>query len=400
MSEGTLVRAIGQVRQAVALLRAAGMDIDEAPPAEASELAGLFGEAERVAAVGALRCAQRVGRGSVGLLATVSGTASGAARRKIETAEVFELVPVAEKAFRRGELSSDQAQVIAPVLSAAPEEAAHLLERARAGTSLRELKNEATRILRARRSEDDEQAREARVHRRRYCQIWTTRSGGVRLDALLGTADGALVKACLEKEADALYEESHRAGVKESQEHLLADALVGLLTRSAKSKGAHVVVRVDAGALQRGEVHADETCEIEGVGTVSVETAKRLMGDGFFTVLVKSGVDITTVTSTKRTVKKRLDVALRERDKTCVVPGCAASRGLERHHWRTTYFSRGPTEIDNMCRLCHPHHKMVTDEGWKILGGPGKWRFYPPKPRPPGPDVRSVRASGVPPPST
>lgn len=54
MSEGAIhdpvfVRAKGQVRQAVALLRAAGRDVDVASPAAANELAALFGEAERVA---------------------------------------------------------------------------------------------------------------------------------------------------------------------------------------------------------------------------------------------------------------------------------------------------------------------------------------------------------------
>ncbi|MGH3265525.1 MAG: hypothetical protein ACRDNS_26425, partial [Trebonia sp.] len=42
------------------------------------------------------------------------------------------------------------------------------------------------------------------------------------------------------------------------------------------------------------------------------------------------------------------------------------------------YSAFGPTELDNLCLVCRVHHAMVTDEGWRILGGPGRWRLYPP----------------------
>ncbi|MGH9104165.1 MAG: hypothetical protein ACRDYD_14465, partial [Acidimicrobiales bacterium] len=195
------VRAIGQVRQAVALLRAAGALIEAAPPGDAGELATLFGEAERVASASALRCSLRFGRAAAGLLATVSGTAQGTARRRIEAAETLEKAPEAAAAFKRGELSADQAQAIAPAVSVAPEEAASLIQVAK-GSSLKELKAESERTLRRTRSEEDEQAREPRVHARRFCKAYPASVGGVRLEALLGTADGAVVMAALEKEAD------------------------------------------------------------------------------------------------------------------------------------------------------------------------------------------------------
>lgn len=379
MNEPTTNRAKGQIRQAVALMRAAGLLVEEISPADASELAALFGEAERVAAAAALRCARRVGRGAAGLLATVTGTAQGTARRKLETAEAIETAPEIAAAFSRGELSSDQAQVLAPVAAAAPKDAGALLQAAK-GSSLKELKAEAERTLRRRRSEEDEQERERRVHERRYCRAYPAAGGGVRLEALFGTADGALVMAALDKEADALFDERHKVGVHASRDHLLADALVNLVTGSARAKGAQVSVRVNAESLQRGEVQDGEVCEVPGVGPVSVETARRLVGEGFFTVLVKSGVDITTVTSTTRTVYRRVEVALHERDQTCVAPGCSATRGLQRHHWRQGYREFGPTELDNLCLVCTVHHDLVTKAGWKLLGGPGKWKLYPPKP--------------------
>jgi hypothetical protein len=34
--------------------------------------------------------------------------------------------------------------------------------------------------------------------------------------------------------------------------------------------------------------------------------------------------------------------------------------------------------LSNLCRLCRMHHAMKTQEGYRIEGGPGKWRWIPP----------------------
>ncbi|MCX2712508.1 HNH endonuclease signature motif containing protein [Mycolicibacterium sp. J2] len=69
-----------------------------------------------------------------------------------------------------------------------------------------------------------------------------------------------------------------------------------------------------------------------------------------------------------RTISRRLRRALEHRDRHCVVPGCAASRGLHAHHivhWE----DGGPTELDNLVLLCARHHRM-HHRGETTITGP------------------------------
>jgi hypothetical protein len=57
-----------------------------------------------------------------------------------------------------------------------------------------------------------------------------------------------------------------------------------------------------------------------------------------------------------RTVNRRLRRALEHRDRTCVVPGCGATRGLHAHHIRH-WEDGGPTELTNLVLVCPYHHR-------------------------------------------
>jgi hypothetical protein len=52
-----------------------------------------------------------------------------------------------------------------------------------------------------------------------------------------------------------------------------------------------------------------------------------------------------------RLINRRLRRALEHRHRTCVVPGCAATRGLHAHHLRH-WEDGGATELDNLVLLC------------------------------------------------
>ncbi|MCV7080493.1 HNH endonuclease signature motif containing protein [Mycolicibacterium insubricum] len=69
-----------------------------------------------------------------------------------------------------------------------------------------------------------------------------------------------------------------------------------------------------------------------------------------------------------RTVNRRLRRALEHRDRTCVVPGCGATRGLHAHHlihWE----SGGPTELWNLVLVC-PYHHRLHHKGVITITGP------------------------------
>ena len=141
------------------------------------------------------------------------------------------------------------------------------------------------------------------------------------------------------------------------------------------------LIIINAESLRRGTTEGDELCEIDGIGPVSVAAATELLSEGGFQYLVKEGFDIKTVTKSTRVIANCIDMALIVRDRVCARPGCGNRLGLERDHSKVDFGHDGPTELDNLVRLCPSCHKLKTDGGWRLEGRPGDWRWVaPPKP--------------------
>ncbi|MEE2851324.1 MAG: HNH endonuclease signature motif containing protein [Actinomycetota bacterium] len=68
-----------------------------------------------------------------------------------------------------------------------------------------------------------------------------------------------------------------------------------------------------------------------------------------------------------RVINRRLRRALEYRDRTCVVPGCGATRGLHAHHLRH-WEDGGPTELSNLVLLCPYHHRLHHGGAITITG--------------------------------
>jgi hypothetical protein len=155
----------------------------------------------------------------------------------------------------------------------------------------------------------------------------------------------------------------------------MADALVELVNgvRSQPGAGADIHVTVEAQALRRGHAKDGETCEIKGVGHVPVATAREILGDGFLSILVKKGKDITTIASAGRAVPTAVERALRERDRQCCVPGCDVTERLERDHRVIPFIDGGPTSLENLALLCRWHHYQRTYCGFRLDGDPDFW---------------------------
>jgi hypothetical protein len=147
--------------------------------------------------------------------------------------------------------------------------------------------------------------------------------------------------------------------------------------RGNRTARPHTLVIVDADALRRGSTEQGELCEIEGIGPVSVEAANELIGEGGLQFLVKDGVDIRTVTSTRRAIPQRVAAALVVRDRTCAA-GCGKRLGLQGDHRLVDFGEDGPTELDNLARLCPECHALKTYGGWRLEGKPGAWKWVAP----------------------
>ena len=368
---------------------------------EAEKIVGVADDLERLFATIKLLACRRVdetgqferhGCRSAGTwLAGVTGDPVGRAVSGIELLKAAERHPVIENALRSGELSIERAKHIAEAANQFPEHAFELVE-ASAGQNFDEFKKACDSVRFASRSAEDEIGRHERMRKQRSCRIWTDQEGFGRLEAKLTPDATAVVKQNLERYEREVFNNARLEGSHESRQAYKADALVAMaeascsrpapeentdtkLRRTQKPTQTQVVIRVDYEALKRGHAGPGEVCEIPGVGRVSVPIVRGILGDSLLQMLVTNGIDVFTVVSDTRYVRRALDIALKERDPTCVVPGCNATQYLERDHCKTDYAKKGKTEIDNLCRLCTFHHDLKTRGGWEIRGGPGNWSF-------------------------
>ena len=165
--------------------------------------------------------------------------------------------------------------------------------------------------------------------------------------------------------------------------------------------GATVIVRTDLSALRRGSTRPGEVCEIEGVGPIPVDEAIGAMGRALCHLVITDGVDVTTICRLGRNIPLPLALALLERDRTCVVPGCDVTKGLEFDHWQVDYAQGGTISMDNLARLCKHHHRLKTHQGFRLIGGPGHWEFLAPDtPKQPKPKrTRRSTTKGTAPPT-
>ncbi len=246
--------------------------------------------------------------------------------------------PVVHNALRRGDLSIQRAGQIASAADQCPEEAERLV-RESGEQNHDEFNKNVDKVRFSSRSEEDEVQRHERMRRARQCRLWTDEEGFGRLHAKLAPDAFAVLKANLERIERDVFDKARKEGAHESRQAYLADALVSMAKASGSETGGDgttksastktlVRIRVDLDALMRGYAEAGETCEIPGVGRVSVAIARAVLGDALLELVITNGIDVSTVVSDSRYVRKALNIALQERDPTCVVPGLQCDRFL------------------------------------------------------------------------
>jgi hypothetical protein len=402
---GDLERVVGEMQEVVRTSTPESVSGDQA-----RRFVERFAEAERVAASGvALFTPVVVGTGSYAKeghasaqdwLGSLSGTSAGAAKGRLAAAERAAVDPTLKEALHEGALSAAQLAVLTQAAAEAPGSTADLLELVDQGASHQELSDAAARQKAAARSRETERLRRARVHAHRHLRAHQVDSGGVRGEFFLDEVQWARVAPRVEARAKELWKAA--GGGAEPLEAYRLDALIELLGDSELSDGstgrtggpgagagdparrpsgatrAQAIVVIDAAALRRGTTVGDEICEIEGIGPVSVQAATELLSEASLRFVIRQGFDIKTVTTLTRDVAAAVEAALIVRDRTCAVPGCGKRLGLERDHRGVDFGDDGPTELDNLVRLCPEHHYLKTYGGWRLEGKPGAWEWVAP----------------------
>jgi hypothetical protein len=354
---------------------------------DAERLVGQFITAERLGAAGKTIVLSRLlndfnplregVRTPAEWLAARVGCTLSEALASIATATALPGLSKLDDSFRAGELSPGQAAAVADGASADPSAEERLIESAK--KPLRDLCDEVRATKSAATDEADKRDAETKAHERRSHRYHKV-DGGWRGDWFLPNLAAARLIAALDAEEKTVFEEARASARREPPEAYRADALVALAGRTGEEgrSSTEIIFLVDLEAFFRGGTVAGETCEIAGVGPVSMATVYEVFGEAFAKLVIKRGVDPLSITHVGRTIPSCIDTALKVRDRVCVVPGCGSTRNLERDHWRLEFAKGGKTELDNLCLICRFHHYLRHHAGFRLEGGPGEWQWIAP----------------------
>jgi hypothetical protein len=384
-----------ELRSAIATIEVVLHDLEPrtVDGAGAVTLVELFTSVEHLGAAGTAIAGRRVhetgvyrdsGARSAGhWLAKQTGTTVGAAIRALDTAKALRDLTATDQAFRAGELSDAQAHEITAAATIDPESEARLLRTAKR-TNLKGLKD-AARTVHACARDDAEWAQN--LHDTRSVSTWTERDGAVRADVRLAPDRGGEFLAALCAETDLIFREARAAGCREPRAAYMADALANLVANGPRRKTSATLI-ADESAITRGHIIDGERCEIAGVGPIPVTIARAMLSDANVRTSTVAGLEIEGIDSDSRYLPADLRRWLDATYTSCGVEGCDVDHGLEYDHV-VPYAQGGPTTRDNLWRLCRYHHRLKTNERWRVTGTAHQWGLAPPEGASVGPDPPS-----------
>jgi uncharacterized protein DUF222/HNH endonuclease len=296
-------------------------------------------------------------------LARRAGMAPSEAKQHVRTARALEQMSVAQRALSDGELSGSAIRVLVEAREECPEEFAGsenaLVDAARA-LSVRELRALVAHWRQAA-SPARAEERDQRMHAVRRLYVSPTLDGMVRVDGDLDPETGQTLMTALQAavDADVRGESDLRPGAQRR-----ADALGEIcrqwLDQSDRPQVAgerpHISVRMDFDALAGRGGHS----ELEGVGPITAQTARRIACDASVTrVITRGRSEVLDVGRKTSVVPSALRRALVARDEHCAFPGCDRPQSWCDAHHMVHWADGGETNLTNLLLLCRPHHRML-----------------------------------------
>ncbi len=427
-----------------------GLDAETLAPEAAMALVQELAAIEKAAATGRMFAAARVARSdawrgqghatAADWLAAQAGISVREAATQLGTAKRAAKLPDTERAMRDGRLSPTQADAVTDGATADPSAERSLLDSA-ANDTTAALRDKAAK---ARAAATDSATRERRIHARRSVRTRTDREGAFHLHLEGPAADGARLLARLrpfEEQAFRTARAARADGVRDTFDNRTYDAFLALLglrptdpstagsaseppspaqadsdgdgspsgaeAAAAPDAGAapvapvptaggdnvKVIVRIDHTALLRGHTVAGETCDIPGLGPISVTAARDLMQDAFLAAVITRGRDVCTVAHLGRSLSAFQRTAIEALGLRCTNRACNRTVAIQIDH-RTPWAEVHETKLDNQDPLCPNCHRLKTHHGWTLEPGSGPRRFVPPG-GPPGPDEPPRGTSGA-----
>jgi hypothetical protein len=311
----------------------------------------------------------------------------GTAREWVRVSHALRELPSILDAYSEGRLSWDQLRPLTRFATSETDE-----YWAQRGPQLRPstLYREAVRHERVRRQDAQ------RVQRMRSLTMWWDPELPVlHLEGMLPAEQGAAVQTALERRAEQVVLADNPDSPQEAR---LADALVELVTGSHDQASPAPTLVVHAGAevlAGREPAEGPWLAETESGQRLCSEAVRRLACDSRIEWVLHSGNRMVGIGRRGRTVPGTIARLLRHRDNGCRFPGCERRRWVQAHHI-VHWGDGGGTDLDNLVLLCHAHHRLIHEGGWKISGHPAEnLRFHDPggrllRPAHPRPDLPAV----------
>src|SRR6202171_2768528 len=298
---------------------------------------------------------------------------SGAAYDSISVGEQLPWIAKCAQAMVEGEIGFAHLSVIARTASAlsstTPEpvfQEDDILAHARESSAGR-LWHYCQRLRHALDPEGVEHDHRVAVEERRL-QLSVWEDGSVLISGQLDPIGGAALRTALEPLAqpmgggeDRCLERRQGDAVVELSLHSL-DA--GLAPQHA-SQRPHPQVTTSLETL-RG-LPGSPAADMEFSLSMSSLTVQRLACDASITrVVFGPGSVVVDVGRATRSVSAPTRRALNARDQHCQWPGCERTASFSAAHHLVHWIQGGATELPNLILLCHRHHWMAHEGGWKL----------------------------------
>jgi hypothetical protein len=212
-------------------------------------------------------------------------------------------------------------------------------------------------------------AQEQRIaveERRLQFSVWE--DGSVLVSGRLDPIGGAAVRTAIEPLAQPMGEGDDRC-----LERRQADAFVELSTHALDagqvpqhaSQRPHLQVTTSLETLQG--LPGSPAADMEFSLPISSKTVQRLACDARITrVLFGPGSVVVDVGRATRLVSAPTRRALNARDQHCRWPGCERTASWSAAHHVVHWTQGGKTDLSNLLLLCHRHHWMVHEGGWRL----------------------------------
>jgi hypothetical protein len=319
-------------------------------------------------------------------LARKSGTSKGKAKRTVDTAKKLKDQPEVEDALRNGDLSEDQAELIADAADANPSATGSLLKKAK-DHPIDDLRQECSRAKAA--ADGDDEATHRRVHRNRRFKTGTNTDPAFWGSLYGTTADGADFMAHLQPFRERIFKRNHAAGRHDTSEQMDFDALMEMARAAYQNvtgspadedqaipmpppkapKNVYVVVDFDA-MVDRAEPGEDKAY-IAGFGPVPISVVREVMDDAFLVGVVMRGTEVAKIKRFGRRFGPEIRDALLVKQRfRCSTPGCTNWLRIELDHVQP-YAKDGPTTYDNgdgKCDTCHDDKTRQDRLNWDDTG--------------------------------